>query len=627
MLKNLSEKQKLHLIKRVIQDNEPVVRVCAQAGISRVVFYRWLKRYQETGKIIASKTSRLRRGRRVKRELIEKIIALVQVNPGWSSHKISQQLLVGNHGVQNVLKRLRLNTIAQRQIFSQKTKNLTSSQALKSIHRTRINLSSEKRLEMIQRVIRDNESVAHVCREFHISRPTFYKWLKRYYQSTEGLLNRKSKIKHYYRQTPAKFEEMIFSIILKNPEFGVKRIVTALPRAAGKALVGYHGVQRVLERNRLNTHVRRLAYARSQARLPIIAPLINWLKDLQQLIGEIVNISVLPPPKARIYHLARPFLTSLLFSVFFSTVIIFGFRLLFQAPTLNSKLGLLFASIALITGSLFFIYSFKYYLTLAIVLSFSRHSLEEGEGFSFSLTAGFNGKNGNSRLNGNGNGKTVSFFAWLGKIFGVSLDNGNGLTNGNGLKHSGKQAYYNSSVEDSVPTAGGRGGLQPSLDHIELKHRPFVSIHLPFYNEKRVAERLIRACSVMGYLNAKGKANFEIIVCDDSNDETVGIIDKFVAKYRKNNLSAKGRVGYGPVIKVLRRPSRQGFKGAALANALKHTDPRAEFISVFDADFVPYPDTLELFLKYFQVNNQDNIAVVGGYQWHVLNKSENWITR
>ncbi|MBU1884973.1 glycosyltransferase family 2 protein, partial [bacterium] len=47
----------------------------------------------------------------------------------------------------------------------------------------------------------------------------------------------------------------------------------------------------------------------------------------------------------------------------------------------------------------------------------------------------------------------------------------------------------------------------------------------------------------------------------------------------------------------------------------------------FDADFVPYPDTLELFLKYFQVNNQDNIAVVGGYQWHVLNKSENWITR
>src|SRR3990167_2539387 len=121
------------------------------------------------------------------------------------------------------------------------------------------------------------------------------------------------------------------------------------------------------------------------------------------------------------------------------------------------------------------------------------------------------------------------------------------------------------------------------------------------------------------------------------------------------------------------------FKGGALKIALTLVNPVTEFVSIFDADFVPYPDTLELFMKYFQAqagtlefqgnsdyqyntntnlrrltdtddsgvsgnttNNQtqtqayaqtqttavkSSIAAVCGYQWHVLNKSENWITR
>jgi len=41
--------------------------------------------------------------------------------------------------------------------------------------------------------------------------------------------------------------------------------------------------------------------------------------------------------------------------------------------------GYLFASIALLVGSFFFIYSIRYYLTLAVVLSFSRHSSSKEE--------------------------------------------------------------------------------------------------------------------------------------------------------------------------------------------------------------------------------------------------------
>jgi len=121
--------------------------------------------------------------------------------------------------------------------------------------------------------------------------------------------------------------------------------------------------------------------------------------------------------------------------------------------------------------------------------------------------------------------------------------------------------------------------------------------------------------------------NFEIVVIDDSTDETTEIVKRFAKKHNK----AHPR---GPKIKVLHRPTRQGFKGGALAYALERMNPKTEFIVVLDADFIPYPDTLELFVKYFKANNQgredyikSNIAVIGGYQWHVLNKSENWITR
>ncbi|MDP2691042.1 MAG: glycosyltransferase family 2 protein, partial [bacterium] len=149
--------------------------------------------------------------------------------------------------------------------------------------------------------------------------------------------------------------------------------------------------------------------------------------------------------------------------------------------------------------------------------------------------------------------------------------------------------------------------------------------------------------------------NYEVIVCDDSTDETVEIVNSWA-----NN----------PKVKILHRPTREGFKGGALAYATKVMDPRTEFVVVFDADFVPYPDTLIQFMKYFkssgawdeekfykaesiqtmpyrdfqeefaswqerevfrkqeeELRAKNDVAVVAGYQWHVLNKSENWITR
>src|SRR5207244_9888675 len=148
--------------------------------------------------------------------------------------------------------------------------------------------------------------------------------------------------------------------------------------------------------------------------------------------------------------------------------------------------------------------------------------------------------------------------------------------------------------------------------HIDLGYQPFVSVHVAAYNEKRVIERLLTSLDQLDY------PAYEVVVVDDSNDESVQILQAW-----------RGR----PKFKLLHRTSRQGFKGGALNEALKVMDPRTEYVVIFDADSMPFPDSIERFLPYFyqangdkEVTRRDEVAAVQSYQWHVLNKSESWLT-
>jgi cellulose synthase/poly-beta-1,6-N-acetylglucosamine synthase-like glycosyltransferase len=232
--------------------------------------------------------------------------------------------------------------------------------------------------------------------------------------------------------------------------------------------------------------------------------------------------------------------------------------------------------LALGAGSIFFLYSLKYYLaTLAMLVS--------------SLVLA----NGNGRTNGNRNASGHAHPHGLMRF--LRRGNGNGHRNGNG--------------------AG----------HIDLGYEPFVSIHIATYNEKRVITRLLEGCAALEY------KNYEVVVVDDSTDETAEILKTW-----------EGR----PRFKIVHRPSREGFKGGALQVALQHTDPQAEFVIVWDADVVPFADSIHTYLPHFfngNVNGNGNgrtrnggaqpppqlrplVAAVQSYQWHVLNKSESWLT-
>src|ERR1043166_543687 len=105
---------------------------------------------------------------------------------------------------------------------------------------------------------------------------------------------------------------------------------------------------------------------------------------------------------------------------------------------------------------------------------------------------------------------------------------------------------------------------------------PRVTIQLPIYNEMYVADRLIDAVCEMDY----PRELLEIQVLDDSTDETQEIAE----------LAVRRHAARGFDIAYLHRVDRTGYKAGALEAGLRKA--KANFIAIFDADFIPPKDFL-----------------------------------
>lgn len=136
---------------------------------------------------------------------------------------------------------------------------------------------------------------------------------------------------------------------------------------------------------------------------------------------------------------------------------------------------------------------------------------------------------------------------------------------------------------------------------------PTVTVQLPVYNERFVVDRLIDACAVLDY----PRDRFDIQVLDDSTDDTASIVEERVAFWKKR----------GVQILHIRRSDRSGFKAGALQAGLAFSN--ANYVAVFDADFVPTPD----FLK--RVVSEFDDAEIGMVQarWAHLNADDSLLTR
>ena len=99
---------------------------------------------------------------------------------------------------------------------------------------------------------------------------------------------------------------------------------------------------------------------------------------------------------------------------------------------------------------------------------------------------------------------------------------------------------------------------------------PSVTIQLPIYNEKYVAKRLVDAVCNLDY----PKDKMRIMVCDDSDDDTVELLRDVVDGYKIQGFQ----------IEHVRRGTRKGYKAGALKHAMQTTD--TELVAIFDLSLI-----------------------------------------
>lgn len=142
----------------------------------------------------------------------------------------------------------------------------------------------------------------------------------------------------------------------------------------------------------------------------------------------------------------------------------------------------------------------------------------------------------------------------------------------------------------------------PKLDTFDL---PKVTIQLPLFNERFVAERLIGAVSSMRY----PRELLQIQILDDSTDETSEMVQSKIKEFPEINFL------------YLHRMDRKGFKAGALKTGLEKAT--GEFIAIFDADFLPDRDFLLKTVPFFASPEVGMVQT----RWTHLNQNYSLLTR
>ena len=154
---------------------------------------------------------------------------------------------------------------------------------------------------------------------------------------------------------------------------------------------------------------------------------------------------------------------------------------------------------------------------------------------------------------------------------------------------------------------GSPGPSAPPSPWWSAEGAPHVLVQLPVRDEPAVVARLVAAAAALDWPHER----LELQLLDDSGGVAAALGAAAVARAR----------AAGVRVQHLRREHCHGFKAGALAAGLARSE--AEFVAVFDADFVPAPDFLRRTLPHFAS------AQVGLVQarWDHLNREASLLTR
>jgi len=134
---------------------------------------------------------------------------------------------------------------------------------------------------------------------------------------------------------------------------------------------------------------------------------------------------------------------------------------------------------------------------------------------------------------------------------------------------------------------------------------PFVSVHVPVFNEGAVVSRVLDSALAFNYPHDR----LEVIVVDDSTDNTTTLLRSYERRYRG-------------IVRIIHRDRRMGFKAGALQRAL--IESKGEFVALFDADQTPPSSFLQRMIPYLTSDNR--IAFAQGRATY-LSDGNSWVAR
>ena len=142
----------------------------------------------------------------------------------------------------------------------------------------------------------------------------------------------------------------------------------------------------------------------------------------------------------------------------------------------------------------------------------------------------------------------------------------------------------------------------------KLDRYPRVSVLIATFNERFVIERSLEAVKNLDY----PRDRIQVVVADDSNDQTTSIIDAKVDDMNRSGITTL----------VSRRPSREFFKCGALNKALERVD--GEYVLLLDADSIVSPEVLSKGIQ--TIENHPRAAFVS-YRYGHYNRDYNMVTK
>ncbi|HEY5600628.1 MAG TPA: hypothetical protein VIK81_00905, partial [Patescibacteria group bacterium] len=314
-------------------------------------------------------------------------------------------------------------------------------------------LTPEERYKLFNLVLDEKLNVSKACKKFGISRTIFYRLKKRVFEESGkqavGYKSEQDKLKPFqdrstmphnqWKRTPKQIEDLVLEVAIAQPNLSVHKMTAYLNKEVKPGLISNKGVQNIFKRNHLSTLEQRIQYSRlmEEAYLPKLS-----LRDLPQIPLKLWRQLYAPfatIPKLG-FLISRGW-TSLGILLVLTYLFVNWLAVVVEAKE-GQRLGLVFASSALFFGIVFFLYSLKYYLSLIIALRANTSPpLKEG-----------------TTNNQTSQTADAGFFDLV-------------LAPFNAFKKVFPRSKRLINVDEQ---------------NIDLTDHPFVSIQIPFYNEKRV---------------------------------------------------------------------------------------------------------------------------------------------